>query len=328
MAAAGQQQQNVVEVLDRDSGSDSAYTDDDYRSYASTLTSSVENYQWIGGRRFHAYREGTYNFPNDEEEQDRLDLFHGIFTLRIDGKLHLAPVKEPSRILDIGTGTGIWAIEAADKYENAQVYANDLSPIQPKWVPPNLTFEVDDVESDWPPRPPFDLIHSRYMAGSIADWPRLMQQAYTQTSNGGWAEFQDLDLHNYSEDNSIPAGNKVLELYKHIIQGCEQVGRTACPGPNLKRWMEEAGFRNVTEHILKLPLGPWPRDMTLRRIGAANLTQMLDGLDAFSVALFTKVLGWKVEEVQLFLREVREDAKRKSVHMIHHFHVVYGQRVD
>ncbi|KXT03451.1 hypothetical protein AC578_1636 [Pseudocercospora eumusae] len=234
----------------------------------------------------------------------------------------------PGRILDIGTGTGIWAIEAADKYENAQVYANDLSPIQPKWVPPNLTFEVDDVESDWPPRPPFDLIHSRYMAGSIADWPRLMQQAYTQTSNGGWAEFQDLDLHNYSEDNSIPAGNKVLELYKHIIQGCEQVGRTACPGPNLKRWMEEAGFRNVTEHILKLPLGPWPRDMTLRRIGAANLTQMLDGLDAFSVALFTKVLGWKVEEVQLFLREVREDAKRKSVHMIHHFHVVYGQRVD
>ncbi|KXT03449.1 hypothetical protein AC578_1636 [Pseudocercospora eumusae] len=97
MAAAGQQQQNVVEVLDRDSGSDSAYTDDDYRSYASTLTSSVENYQWIGGRRFHAYREGTYNFPNDEEEQDRLDLFHGIFTLRIDGKLHLAPVKEPSK---------------------------------------------------------------------------------------------------------------------------------------------------------------------------------------------------------------------------------------
>ncbi|KAF7194911.1 Secondary metabolism regulator LAE1 [Pseudocercospora fuligena] len=220
-------------------------------------------------------------------KQDRLDLFHGIFTLRIDGKLHLAPVKDPARILDIGTGTGIWAIEAADKYENAEVYANDLSPIQPKWVPPNLTFEVDDVESDWPPRPPFDLIHARYMAGSIADWPRLMQQAYDQTTIGkssplsflplahpfshsltsllgGWSEFQDLDLHNYSEDNSIPEGNKVLELYKNVIEGCEKVGRTACPGPHLKKWMEEAGFNNVTEHIFKLPLGPWPKDMTLR----------------------------------------------------------------
>ena len=27
------------------------------------------------------------------------------------GKLHFAPVKNPRRVLDIGTGTGIWAIE-------------------------------------------------------------------------------------------------------------------------------------------------------------------------------------------------------------------------
>lgn len=90
-----------------------------------------------------------------------------------------------------------------------------------------------------------------------------MRQAYEQTAPGGWFECQDLDLHNYSEDNSIPEGNKVIELYKNVMAGCEKVGRTACPGPHLKKWMEEAGFRNVTEHIFKLPLGPWPKDMTL-----------------------------------------------------------------
>lgn len=26
-------------------------------------------------------------------------------------ELHLAPIKEPQNVLDIGTGTGIWAIE-------------------------------------------------------------------------------------------------------------------------------------------------------------------------------------------------------------------------
>lgn len=50
--------------------------------------------------------------------------------------------------------------------------------IDTKRVPPNVEFEVDDVESEWPERPPFDLIHSRYMCGSISDWPKLFKQAY------------------------------------------------------------------------------------------------------------------------------------------------------
>lgn len=38
---------------------------------------------------------------------------------------------------------------------------------------------VDDVESDWLYEDtPFDLVHARYLAESIRDMPRLVQQAY------------------------------------------------------------------------------------------------------------------------------------------------------
>ena len=52
--------------------------------------------------------------PNDEGEQDRLDLYHHIFLLVLGGMLYTAPLQNPQRVLDVGTGTGIWAIDFAE----------------------------------------------------------------------------------------------------------------------------------------------------------------------------------------------------------------------
>ncbi|KAE8308372.1 hypothetical protein BDV41DRAFT_551678 [Aspergillus transmontanensis] len=54
------------------------YSDEDYSSAAgsstTSLSSSILSYQYENGRRYHAYRQGAYVIPNDEREQDRLDL--------------------------------------------------------------------------------------------------------------------------------------------------------------------------------------------------------------------------------------------------------------
>ena len=47
-----------------------------------------------------------------------------------------------------------------------------------KRVPPNVHFEVDDVESDWTYPDPFDFIFCRYMCGAIADWPQLVRSVH------------------------------------------------------------------------------------------------------------------------------------------------------
>jgi methylase of polypeptide subunit release factors len=50
----------------------------------------------------------------------------------MDGKLYFAPIESPKRVLDIGTGTGIWAMDFGDEFPEAEVTGTDISPIQPR----------------------------------------------------------------------------------------------------------------------------------------------------------------------------------------------------
>lgn len=95
-------------------------------------------------------------------------------------KLFWAPLDaQCKKVLDIGTGTGIWAIDFADMFPAAEVTGTDISSIQPTWVPPNCSFEIDDAESDWTWKPnTFDYIHNRNFICCIRNWPKLIQQSF------------------------------------------------------------------------------------------------------------------------------------------------------
>jgi methylase of polypeptide subunit release factors len=53
--------------------------------------------------------------------------------LALKGRLYLAPINDISlhNVLDIATGTGIWATEFASAFPLANVVGTDLSQIQP-----------------------------------------------------------------------------------------------------------------------------------------------------------------------------------------------------
>lgn len=174
---------------DYDNDADSALGSvSEYGSSTASVASSIRAYATENGRTYHAYKEGKYWAPNDDEENDRLDFTHQAWNLTFSGALVTFPNPEKKvfyRVLDIGTGTGIWAMDFADEHPESQVIGVDLSPIQPQVVPPNLQFQVDDVEEPWIYSQKFDLIHARSMIGSLADWPKLLAQAYENLAPGG-----------------------------------------------------------------------------------------------------------------------------------------------
>lgn len=104
------------------------YFDTGFRTtYSASLTSSIEQYIYENGRRYHTYYGEEKNpMPTDEQEQERLDIHHEILSEILEGELYLAPVSNPRKVLDVGTGTGIWAIDMADLHPEAEVTGTDL----------------------------------------------------------------------------------------------------------------------------------------------------------------------------------------------------------
>lgn len=118
-----------------DDGSDSGFESESLLGdETDTLASSIMHYRIENGRQYHAYRDGAYWGPNDEVAKEILDFAHHMYFLTLDRKLHMAPLKDPQRILDVGTGTGIWAIDMAGTLVWSPPYTN-MHPYENRPVP-------------------------------------------------------------------------------------------------------------------------------------------------------------------------------------------------
>ncbi|UQC81419.1 methyltransferase domain-containing protein [Colletotrichum lupini] len=112
------------------------------------------------------------------------------------------------------------------------------------------------------------------------------------------------------------------------MEACANLGRDGAPGSSLNAWVRDLGFQNVEHRHYKIPIGPWAKDPSLKDIGMGNLIQMLEGLDAFTLKLFSTALDGTREGALVLLSQVRQEMKACKTHVYLHFHVVYEQKLE
>src|ERR1700712_1460331 len=75
------------------SDTDPGYMTDSSSTASTSISSSVRDYTFENGRRYHKFREGAYAIPNDDAEQDREDMKHAMVVNLCGGRLHYAPLE-------------------------------------------------------------------------------------------------------------------------------------------------------------------------------------------------------------------------------------------
>lgn len=292
-----------------------------------SLESDMSTYRVENNRKYHTYRDGAYWIPHDEEAL-RLDIYaHHMFILTLNNNLFLAPIDNPKRVLDVGTGIGIWASDVADKFPGAEVIGSDLSPTFRATPAENLRFEIDDCCSEWvyPPNH-FDYVHVRFLYASIADWPAFYKECFDHIAPGGYIEHSEPTPELISDDGSIAPGDVMHRCYELAVEGSQKFGKNFVIAPLIKNMVEDAGFVNVVGKQYKWPLGEWPVDRKLKEIGRWNMQHWLEGLDAWTLRLLTQHCGWTSDQVKAFTAQMRTSLMNPKHHAYQTISVVYARK--
>ncbi|KAF5023474.1 hypothetical protein F66182_4474 [Fusarium sp. NRRL 66182] len=302
----------------------------DIESTAS-ITSSIFEHRYFQGRTYANPKYGRHWAPNDEEQLEALDLIHHWLTLMLDDKLYLPPIGDsPQNILDIGTGTGIWAINMADEFPSAKVIGTDITATQPSFVPPNVEFQIDDAQMEWTFEPEsFDFIHIRYMQGTIDDWDKLYGQIYKYLKPGGWFQHMEPDLLMLSQTHDVTEDDEhIFMRWANIFkQVGEKIGRTFdFSNGKLQKLAKDAGFTGVNLQTHKIPVGRWPREKKKKEIGSFVALAFSQALDGFIKLPLCEILQWSPEEMQLFAAEMRKVLMNPHTQATGAVFTVYGQK--
>ncbi|WVQ63313.1 uncharacterized protein L199_001465 [Kwoniella botswanensis] len=225
--------------------------------------------------RFDEGQQDDYCLPvaSHSPETERLDYIHDVYkyhagnipdevaALLSDGKLR--------KILDVGCGTGKWALEILEAFPNIHITGVDLAHPPITVFPPNFSFEIHDVtkgqEYD---DDVFDVVHVRDIHAGMPDYQEMLTECVRVLRPGGYLLVKEIEW--------VPAvldGSNAQERFPAICAGSFRDAlseRFLDPlvGVNLESYVDNvSGLCDVhyTRHMV--PMTPWSDDPILNYTG-------------------------------------------------------------
>jgi hypothetical protein len=116
---------------------------------------------------------------------------------------------------------------------------------------------------------------------------------------GGWVEQIELSSIARADDGTIAPDSPLVRWITVFEQMGEKLGKTFSACELARDAIERAGFVNVRERRIKVPIGTWPKDRDLKHWGAWNRMFLIQGLEGFAIRGLTALLGVSDSEASI-----------------------------
>jgi len=233
----------------------------------------------------------------ENTRSDKIDIRHhivmglvgGLYPGKEDVERALTPTpsKPKVAILDVGCGSGLWAIEMAKKFPHVDVKGIDLLLPPPVTgvtdLPPNVVWEIDDANLPMTLyNECFDVVHARSVASGINDYREFIAKVAAMLRPGGVGLFIENDWWLYDEnrvpvtfaelDDSTASWNqRIMGPLRRILASRGQNPQALAHRVAWLQAREE--FDHVQEIAKFIPVGPWDQNASKEESYLAHLEQ-------------------------------------------------------
>ncbi len=272
----------------------------------------------IGGRRFAA--GVPYLLPSDMGETNRLDFQHYMLRFALKGD-YAAPITRPQDILDVGSGTGRWAMEMARQFPRANVIGVDIAPPAAEagaandTRPDNYAFVQGNVLERLPfADNSFDFVHQRLLVAAIpaARWPSVVTELLRVTRPGGCVELIE------AESRLPNAGPGLQTSMRWASALAGRRGIDPASASQVGVFLQQAGAQQVVTRAVALPVGE-PGG----RLGVMAKTDLLAGMTGLRGVVVSMGL---ISESDFEANTRQIEAELSSGKISWPFYIAYGQK--
>ncbi|KAI0363123.1 S-adenosyl-L-methionine-dependent methyltransferase [Pilatotrama ljubarskyi] len=244
-----------------------------------------------GDRLFAAHAASTYPLPVDGTEQERQDELHSL--LRALTETSCANYIQEAlrqgaelRVVDLGTGTGSWVLDMARLFPSVSFYGVDIAPIATRFPPPNVTFEVHDLQvTSRYTRGSFDIVHARLVCIAMPAYHQVVEEAARILRSGGLFSACEWSRSIAMADGTdvtrkAPRACAFLEVLWDILGRPTDI--SASPSQVVADAILQCpDFDRVVTTVAHYPVGQWHPDIFCRLTGA----RVSDVLGSYALAL-------------------------------------------
>ncbi|KAG8910987.1 hypothetical protein FRC01_005997 [Tulasnella sp. 417] len=289
--------------------------------------------QIANDRTFSKQAGSLYSLPTDRKEHSRLDYQHEMMRLLLNDSIYPNPdvvdnaltaeANPTPNIVDLGTGSGVWAMEMARKFPHSKVLACDIVlPGYPKEsIPSNCCFEFLNINKDMGKlQPIFDVVHWRLVEPATVDSDLFFYDVARILRPGGIFIAVAANPRLLDETGTViplkREGDPKYSHFQHLMKKVNDYQFAEGP-PRLLHghWDEVLGrnpnFQDFKVEEFLIPSGPWEEGMTYKRREIAemmneNYLRVVRGLTA-GLRVHGKVTLDEIEKLEVgSLKEFRE----------------------